>query len=207
MKLKFNERNPRRIEESAIGQAIKSIIGFPEMLKLNGIVHSKGVIYAGEVRYRALQEILQFSEVQVREHTDGFPEPRKSELEQFWSVIVKTQALPAEWFKEVDFKPDLLDQFSIRDNTHAGEWDYSLLADVFDPQQLKTWGVTVDWGGAAPRAEASFSPNLRPSSAPSKTTDQDFDRAQEKIDRISSRPQSVASCECPNCKYTINYSL
>ena len=36
----------------------------------------------------------------------------------------------------------------IKDNGHAGEWDQDMLAnDGWDEQQLKEWGVPIDWDG------------------------------------------------------------
>jgi ParB-like chromosome segregation protein Spo0J len=42
----------------------------------------------------------------------------------------------------------------IKDNGHAGEWDQDMLAnDGWDAEQLKEWGVPIDWDKPEPEEE------------------------------------------------------
>ena len=35
------------------------------------------------------------------------------------------------------------DEFTIKDNAHSGEWDWDLLANGWNPKELKDWGIDV----------------------------------------------------------------
>lgn len=43
--------------------------------------------------------------------------------------------------------PQEFDRLNIRDNIQAGTWDYEMLANRFDPAELKDWGLEIDLGG------------------------------------------------------------
>lgn len=47
----------------------------------------------------------------------------------------------------VDWSPEKQREFVIKDNVSGGEWDWELLANDYDKQELEDWGMDVDnWG-------------------------------------------------------------
>jgi len=209
--LKYNSKNPRIITDEAIDQAVSSIIQFPEMMALNPIVHYKGVIYAGEVRHRALQKILDMPLSEVKEL---IPQERVKSIGKFWKQALSSKEFPNDWVKEVDFEPGLLDEFMIKDNVHSGQWDYSVLANVFDSSKLRSWGVKIFWGNSehqnsegATAPETKFEPSLAPTSDKELVQEKEFEQAQRKIEEPLHRAVVEECTECPNCKYQIHYSI
>ena len=48
-----------------------------------------------------------------------------------------------------DLTEDEQRQFIIKDNVGFGEWDWDMLANEWEPEELETWGLTVpNWGEA-----------------------------------------------------------
>jgi ParB-like chromosome segregation protein Spo0J len=43
----------------------------------------------------------------------------------------------------VDWDEDKQRQFIIKDNVSGGEWDWDMLANEWDPEQLKDWGIDL----------------------------------------------------------------
>ena len=42
-----------------------------------------------------------------------------------------------------DWTPEQQAEFIIKDNGHAGEWDWDVLANAWEPELLKEWGMDV----------------------------------------------------------------
>jgi hypothetical protein len=110
-KIKLNPNNPRFIRDNQYKKLMKSIIDFPEMLKLRPIVvDSEMTTIGGNMRLRACMEI-------------GYKEV----------YIIKADNLTDEQKKE----------FIIKDNVGFGEWDFDMLANEWDNDDLVDWGLDV----------------------------------------------------------------
>lgn len=111
--IKKNPKNPRVIKDSKYRQLKKSIEEFPKMMKLSPLVIDKsGVIWRGTQRLAILKDL-------------GYTE------------------IPGEWVKRAeDFTKAELREFMIKDNTHAGDWDFEELA-TWDAKELRDWGVDM----------------------------------------------------------------
>lgn len=109
-----NPANPRIIKDTKFQKLVKSIDEFPKMMELRPIiVDSEGMILGGNMRYKALKEL-------------GYKE------------------VPDNWIKQAnDLTEDEIRRFTIADNVGFGEWDYELLANEWDVQELEDWGVDV----------------------------------------------------------------
>ena len=118
-KIKSNPNNPRLIKDDKFIKLCNSIKLFPKMMELRPIVVDEaGVIQGGNMRYKALLEL-------------GYKE------------------LPNEWVKYAkDFTPDEFKQFIIKDNVGFGEWDWDIIANEWDTNELNEWGLDTlkhDW--------------------------------------------------------------
>jgi len=110
----INKSNPRFIKDERFKKLVTSIKDFPKMMSLRPIViDAKGIILGGNMRYRAIKEL-------------GYKE------------------IPDIWLKQAD---DLTEEerkrFIIEDNIPFGEWDYDILANEWDAEQLTEWGMEL----------------------------------------------------------------
>jgi DNA modification methylase len=118
--LKLNEANPRVIKDDKFKKLVESIKSFPQMMELRPIVvDESNVIQGGNMRYRALVEL-------------GYKEVQEA------------------WVKQgKDLTPEQWREFVIKDNVGFGEWDFDMLANDWDAEELQEWGLDlpVDFGG------------------------------------------------------------
>ena len=106
-KLKENPENPRRISKERLDALCKSIKEFPKMMSLRPIIIDKdGVILGGNMRYRALKKL-------------GYKE------------------IPDEWVKkDGELTEEERRRFIIVDNNEYGEYDWDILYDKWDKDEL-----------------------------------------------------------------------
>ena len=112
--LKLNEANPRVIKDDKFKKLVESIKSFPQMMELRPIVVDEmNVIQGGNMRYRALVEL-------------GYKE------------------VPEGWVKQgKELTPEQWREFVIKDNVGFGEWDFDLLANDWDAEELQEWGLDL----------------------------------------------------------------
>jgi len=117
--LKPNKDNPRFIKEDKVDKLVKSIKDFPKMMELRPIIiDNDNIILGGNMRFKALLEL-------------GYKE------------------LPDNWIKRADKLTDAeKKQFIIKDNVGFGEWDYDILANEWEQEELEEWGMVLptEWG-------------------------------------------------------------
>lgn len=108
----INPHNPRYIRDERYQQLKKSIKEFPKMMKLRPIiVENDGMILGGNMRYLAMIDL-------------GY-----EEIPEGW--VVKASELTEEEQRK----------FKIVDNIPFGDWDYDILANEWDFEELKGWGM------------------------------------------------------------------
>lgn len=112
--IKTNPSNPRLIKDDKFKKLCQSIKDLPKMMELRPIVvDENNIVQGGNMRLKALQEL-------------GYKE------------------IPATWIKQAkDFTPDELKEFIIKDNVGFGEWDWDMLANEWDTEQLTEWGLDI----------------------------------------------------------------
>lgn len=112
--IKPNPNNPRIIRDEKFAKLKKSIQDFPKMMSLRPIIlDNQNVILGGNMRFRALQDL-------------GYKE------------------IPEEWVKKAsELTEEEKKRFIIEDNVPFGEWDWSMLANEWDSEDLKEWGLDV----------------------------------------------------------------
>ena len=124
-----NPKNPRIIKDDKFRKLVKSIEEFPQMMELRPIIiDEKNIIQGGNMRYKALVEL-------------GYKE------------------IPDNWVKKgSDLTPEQWREFVIKDNVGFGEWDYELLANDFNSDDLVNWGLDLpkDFGGKIEAEEDDY---------------------------------------------------
>lgn len=124
--LKLNDRNPRLIKGFKFQQLVKSILTFPKMLELREIVTDEAMmVLGGNMRLRALQHIAKMTEQELRQQLKSYDREELTDEQK--------------------------QEFIAKDNVAYGEWDWDMLANEWDMEDLKDWGVDVpiDWGNDA----------------------------------------------------------
>lgn len=118
--IKANPDNPRVIKDEAFNKLVQSIKDFPKMMALRPMVVDDNLtVLGGNMRLRALRHL-------------GYKD------------------IPDEWVKRAsDLTEEEQKQFIIKDNVSVGDWDWDTLANEWDVQDLKDWGLEMpaDWGG------------------------------------------------------------
>ena len=119
--LKANPNNPRLIKDDNFQKLVKSLQEFPEMMVKRPMVcvtDADGKLYplGGNMRLRALQEL-------------------------------KYKDIPDNWVQMADeWTEEQRKEFTIKDNSGFGEWDWDELSLNWNADQLKNWGLEVpDW--------------------------------------------------------------
>ena len=117
-KIKPNANNPRSIKGERFEKLVQSIKDFPEMMAKRPLVcvtDQDGLIYplGGNMRLQALIEL-------------------------------KYKEIPSEWVSMADEWPEEKRRaFVIKDNLNFGEWDYDVLANTWDVNELEDWGMDM----------------------------------------------------------------
>lgn len=111
--LKQNPANPRIIKSKEFKKLMESIKKFPQMFEKRPIVVedlTNYVVLAGNQRVQALREL-------------GYEE------------------IPENWVMSAeDWTPDQKKEFMLKDNTHAGSWDWDMVNEGWD-LHLGDWNL------------------------------------------------------------------
>jgi hypothetical protein len=114
------------------------------MLELREIVTDETMmVLGGNMRLRALQHIAKMTEQELRQQLKSYD---REELTDYWMTW---HDCPMENVKIARGLTDEQKQeFIAKDNVAYGEWDWDMLANEWDIEDLKDWGVDipVDWG-------------------------------------------------------------
>lgn len=111
--IKPNPDNPRTATKEDIEKLKNSIEDLPKMMKARPIVIKDGVIVGGNQRYNALM------------------------------ALGKTE-IPDEWvFDAKDWTEKEIERFIVQDNVSSGAWDWDILANQYELEDLDAWGVEL----------------------------------------------------------------
>ena len=121
--LKYNPGNPRQIKGEKLDSLKRSIEQFPKMMALRPIVYDPATmeVLGGNMRLQAL-------------------------------IALGYKEIPDEWTKSAaDLTDDEKREFIIKDNVGFGDWDWDILANEWDAEQLTEWGLDLpDWAAITP---------------------------------------------------------
>ncbi len=112
--IKPNPNNPRIIKDDKFKKLVQSLKDFPQMMELRPIIiDEQNIIQGGNMRFKALLQL-------------GYKE------------------VPDEWIKKgKDLTEEQWREFVIKDNVGFGEWDFDILANEWEYEQLMGWGVDL----------------------------------------------------------------
>lgn len=141
-----NESNPRTITEEKFKKLVKSLLVFPRMLTLRPIVvDATMTVLGGNMRLRALKHCVTMDEDSIRDilKEDGrFTKGEISNLMKYWIDWRKNPT--ATIVNASDLTEAQKKEFIIKDNVGFGDWDTNVLANEWDTDLLKGWGME-DW--------------------------------------------------------------
>lgn len=126
---------------------------------------------------------------------------------------MRLKACQESQFKEVpiikasDFTEEQQKEFIIKDNNTFGDWDWDALANSWDAEDLKDWGMDV-W---QPQ-EVEFEPSLAPQTNYDEVTKEEINRkAQEMALDIAKRMETADKKQqdaiCPKCYHEFKLQM
>lgn len=172
--LKLNDGNPRIIKDFKFHQLVKSLLTFPEMLKLREVVCDETMlILGGNMRCRALMHIAQMTEQELKQELKKIDREEYTDQWMRWHDSPMIDVKIAEGLSDKQKK-----EFIVKDNVGYGEWDWDMLANEWDMEDLKDWGVDmpVDWGNDAESKEME-----------KEAEEDDFDEEKDAVEPICQR--------------------
>jgi hypothetical protein len=86
-------------------------------------------------------------------------------------------------------------EFVIKDNASAGEWDWETLANSWENDDLKEWGVLPDF---------AYTPELTPGTQMGDVTEDDIANRQRQIEEGLNAGNSYKQVCCPECGHEFN---
>lgn len=141
-----NKENPRSITTERFQKLVKSLLVFPRMLTLRPIVVDETMtVLGGNMRLRALKHIvsmdwdtLRFTISEGEKYTQG----EVDALLKYWEGWRKKPV--ATIVNATDLTEAQKKEFIIKDNVGFGDWDTNMLANAWNTDLLKDWGME-DW--------------------------------------------------------------
>lgn len=141
-----NEENPRTITDEKFKKLVKSLLVFPRMLTLRPIVVDETMtVLGGNMRLRALKHIVTMDKDTMRisiKENDQFTSGEVDALVKYWEGWRKKPT--ATIVNASDLTEAQKKEFIIKDNVGFGDWDTNVLANQWDTDLLKDWGMD-DW--------------------------------------------------------------
>lgn len=138
-----NEANPRTITEANFKKLVKSILVFPKMLQLRPIVVDETYkALGGNMRTRALCHIVSMTPEAIMDVLDTdqrLTDAEKLAIANYWSQWKEQPT--ATIVKASDLTEGQKKEFIIKDNAGFGDWDTNALANQWNTDLLKDWGV------------------------------------------------------------------
>ena len=93
-------------------------------------------------------------------------------------------------------------EFIIKDNVSSGEWDFDMLANVFDDvAQLDDWGLNI------PTFTQAYTPAFEPTFDRTEVTEQNIEERAKQLAEQFIREYKVAEAMCPKCGHEFEIKL
>ena len=185
-----NEENPRTITTEKFQKLVKSLLVFPRMLTLRPIVVDETMtVLGGNMRLRALKHIVSMDWDTLRfTISDGekFTQGEVDALLKYWEGWRKKPV--ATIVNATDLTDAQKKEFIIKDNVGFGDWDTDALANQWNTDLLKDWGIQ-DWQLQGWMSPDSLKNGEQADEDQKDAKDDEFDEDTEKI------PQRCKECE------------
>lgn len=140
--------NPRQITEQRFQGLVDSILSFPKMLQIRPIVIDDTYeALGGNMRTQALNYIAKMKPEEMAERIAGTQafrvktEEERGQIIDFWGKWLEepfAYTIMADELSEDEKK-----QFIIKDNLSYGTWDYDALANEWNNDSLRNWGMEI----------------------------------------------------------------
>jgi len=172
--LRLNDGNPRIIKDHKFQKLVKSILTFPEMLRLREVVCDETMlILGGNMRCRALMHIAQMTEYELSQTLREFGAEQHTDYWLAWHDKPMAEVKVAEGLTDEQKK-----EFIVKDNVGYGEWDWDMLANEWDVEELSDWGVDlpIDWGNGVDSEDADLN-----------AEEDDFDEEKDEVEPVCKR--------------------
>ena len=144
----INAANPRAISGTKFDKLVASILVLPKMLELRPVViDNTNTVIGGNMRVKALNHIAEMDIADIeRILTNDRTYQLKSEVEQsalieWWKQWISSPCVPIVYADKLTEQEQR--EFVIKDNASFGEWDWDMLANEWNEELLKDWGVDV----------------------------------------------------------------
>lgn len=141
-----NEENPRTITTEKFQKLVKSLLVFPRMLTLRPIVVDETMtVLGGNMRLRALKHIVSMDWDTLRltiSEGEKFTQGEVDALLKYWEGWRKKTVVTI--VNATDLTEAQKKEFIIKDNVGFGDWDTNMLANGWNTDILKDWGME-DW--------------------------------------------------------------
>lgn len=146
--LQVNEQNPRTCTDKQFEKLVRSVITFPKMLEVRPIVVGEGgVALGGNMRLRALQAIATMTDGEIMsniEQSAKYKDRTQCERDALLRYWKKWQHDPMVSVARTDnMTEDERREFIIKDNVGFGAWDWDMLANDWDTDELDDWGLSA----------------------------------------------------------------
>lgn len=185
-----NEANPRTITEANFQKLVKSILVFPKMLQLRPIVVDETYkALGGNMRTRALCHIVSMTPEAIMDVLDTdqrLTDAEKLAIANYWNLWQEQPT--ATIVKASDLTEVQKKEFIIKGNAGFGDWDTDALANQWNTDLLKDWGIQ-DWQLQGWMSPDSLKNGEQADEDQKEAKDDEFDEDTEKI------PQRCKECE------------
>ena len=166
--LQVNEQNPRTCTDKQFDKLVRSVITFPKMLEVRPIVVGEGgVSLGGNMRLRALQAIATMTDVEIMSNIEQSAkykdrtECERDALLRYWQKWQHDQMVSV--VRTDNMTEDERREFIIKDNVGFGAWDWDMLANDWDTDDLDDWGLSA-WV-EQPTGENGYDDNIKSDSS------------------------------------------
>lgn len=140
-----NEENPRTITTEKFQKLVKSILVFPRMLTLRPIVVDETFkVLGGNMRLKALRHITTMQDDGILaklEEDTHLTEAERNLAIVYWRLWQEKPTVTI--VKADDLTEAQKREFIIKDNVGFGDWDTNILANQWNTDLLKDWGVEI----------------------------------------------------------------
>ena len=143
-----NKDNPRYITKPAFEKLVKSILIFPRMLEIRPIVvDGNNKVLGGNMRLKALERIEEMQAAEIRASLESLETyNRKTELEranllQYWKEWQENPVASVICVEQMTEEEQR--EFVIKDNVGFGEWNFDVLANEWNDEELTEWGMNL----------------------------------------------------------------
>jgi hypothetical protein len=112
---------------------------------------------------------------------------------------MRLKAMQAAGWKDVpvevvDWPEEKQREFIIKDNVGFGEWDWDMLANEWDAEQLTGWGLEVEFS-----AHSNFDPIITPETNYNDVTKEQIQKEAERLASQMIKEKRKIDCICPEC--------